>query len=364
MRCVMVAFLCIALGAPAAAQSPQAVSLLQAITVEIDVENPATGQGDLCHGFVAGVSNGDAYVVTAKHCLSELVTDPSSPAASTPSGLAIDVKFPDGTRGRVHGVAWGASSDAAVLVTSVAQPPASLADCEQCRVYGDFGRGRQIAVLSILSAGGGPPVVSSGVLISDQSGRYLVVLPASPGTSGAAILDLNGNLIGMVVTVGTVGGAEAGSIAGIVPGATVEALVRYAVSQAGTPPQPGPALSPAGSPPAVAAISGTWSGTWQSGQNGERGAFSAALSLRGGATVVGVVTLQGNACFAELQVAGPVNRTTTREDTYELTGYADGAARAVFEITVSNGTLSGSYTAQQTGSACDGTSGSIMATVQ
>jgi len=112
------------------------------------------------------------------------------------------------------------------------------------------------------------------------------------------------------------------------------------------------------------AIAGTWSGTWQGGQNGERGAFSAALSLRGGATVVGVVTLQGNACLAELQVAGSVNRGDAHEDTYELTGDAGGAARVVFEITVRNGTLSGSYTAQQTGSACDGTRGSVTASAQ
>lgn len=97
-----------------------------------------------------------------------------------------------------------------VIAVTFDEPPTSLAEaCPNCRAYSCF-LSQQIPVLSVHSAGGGPAVVSSGTLFADQFGQYVVALPTSTGTSGSAIFDLEGNLVGIVVSVVVNQSAQAG----------------------------------------------------------------------------------------------------------------------------------------------------------
>jgi Trypsin-like peptidase domain len=216
----------------AAAQSSAQVSdLLRQITVRIHVEDVATGSGGLCHGFVSSVRYEVAYVVTAKHCVEDLAGRPLTEGTSLRElNLSVTVEYANETRGTVRHITWSKSQDALVLVTSFGARPTSYAGlCSGCRNYRTFGTEQRLPVESVLSAGGGPPVISSGMVLSDSSGRYVVMLPSSPGTSGSPVLDLQGNLVGIVVTGAVYRGAEASWVAGIVPGSTIVDLVRFAV---------------------------------------------------------------------------------------------------------------------------------------
>ena len=227
----VVAVVVAVIAAPAWAERSSAGHLLEAITARIRVENTATGHDGLCHGLVSVVRSQWAYVATAKHCVEELTSAPLRGNLAV-GDLALDmtVEYANGTVGRAEHLAWNQDRDALIMVATYTRPPASYAGlCADCTVYQSFGSGQRIPVLSILSAGGGSPVVSSGFVMSDSEGHYVVVLPVSLGTSGSGVVDARGNLVGIVVTAGTSGGADAGSEAGIVPGQTVDDLVKYAI---------------------------------------------------------------------------------------------------------------------------------------
>lgn len=226
------------LAGPVSAQSPFVAGLLEAITVRVSVENPARNEAMLCHGFVETVQRETAYIATAKHCVERPNFSPLTPATVDP-GLVATVTYPEGSRGRVRQLVWDPAQDVVVLAASFERRPLSYAaSCPQCWGYRSFGAGQRIPVMSILSAGGGPPVVSSGYVVTDLQGRYAVILPAAPGTSGAAVLDLSGNLAGIVVTGYLPPAAQAGWLAGIVPGALVIDLVRYAADHQAHPSPP------------------------------------------------------------------------------------------------------------------------------
>jgi outer membrane protein assembly factor BamE (lipoprotein component of BamABCDE complex) len=252
---LLTAFLAIAMivvPLPLGAQpSVQVADLLRGITARIHVADVATGKGGLCHGFVSSVRSQVAFVATAKHCIEELTGRPLLQGTSLRElNLSATVEYANGATGTVRYIAWSRNQDALVLVTSFTNRPTSYAGlCSGCRNYRSLGAGQTIRVESVLSAGGGPPVISSGMVLSDSFGRYVVMLPSSPGTSGSPVLDLQGNLVGIVVTGAVYRGAEASWVAGIVPGSTVVDLVRFAVehfesppSQAATPTPP--SLSP------------------------------------------------------------------------------------------------------------------------
>ncbi|HYM70174.1 MAG TPA: trypsin-like peptidase domain-containing protein [bacterium] len=366
-RALIVVLICLVAGPPALAQSTRAADLLRAITVEVHVENASRGQQGLCQGFVAGVSDAAAYVVTAKHCIDDLASTRISAARSMDQlGVAIQVAYANGTSGDVERLAGADTSDVVVLLVSYTDAPTAFADCAECQVYRSFGRDQRIPVLSMLSAGGGPPVVSSGVVVSDRSGEYTVVLPTSPGTSGSAVTDLQGNLVGMVVSLATVRGADAGFTAGIVSGGPIEDLLRYAISRFAGAAAPAPSAAQAAppTPPTLApGAARTWSGDWTSQQGAQRGAFTASLSQRG-PTVLGTATLTGTACYPTLQLLGSSGGNTGSGSTYSLTGYSDGLARISFSLTVTGNTVSGTYVALQSGTPCDGDRGSVSGTVQ
>jgi len=160
--------------------------------------------------------------------------------------------------------------------------------CRTCRIYQTFGRGQRIPVLSLLSAGGGPPVISSSVVSSDATGKYVVVLPTSPGTSGSPVLDLSGNLVGIVVTAAVYRGAEASWTTGIVLGSTVGVVMQYAVahlSQAASSP-------PASSQPSTAPSVPSPAPAPSSSQSGSS-ALQRTLPSLGSVTVVRSVTARG-----------------------------------------------------------------------
>ncbi|HLJ62215.1 MAG TPA: trypsin-like peptidase domain-containing protein [bacterium] len=360
---LIVAVICLVAGSPVLAQSTPAADLLRGITAEIHVENASRGQQGLCQGFVAGVSDNAAYVVTAKHCIDDLASTPISSATSMDQlGVTIQVAYANGTDGDVERLAGADTSDVVVLLVSYTDVPTAFADCAACQVYRSFGRDQRIPVLSMLSAGGGPPVVSSGIVFSDESGEYTVVLPTSPGTSGSAVIDLEGNLVGIVVSVATVRGATAGFTAGIVPGGAIEDLLRSVISRfGGTTAPPTNAAPP--TPPALApGAARTWSGEWTSQQGAERGSITASLSQRG-PTVLGTAMLTGTACYPALQLLGS-SGGDTGASTYSLTGYSDGVARISFSLRVTGNDVSGTYVALQSGTPCDGDRGSVSGTVQ
>jgi hypothetical protein len=362
-RPLVAALICLVAGTPAAAQRPEPADLLKAMTVQIRVDNVSRHREALCQGFVAGVGGDAAFVVTAKHCIDDLATTPIAQAQSLDQlGVTIDVTYAGGTSGDVIQLAGAENSDVVVLRVAYTERPVAFADCGDCRVYRSFGSNQQIPVLSMLSAGGGPPVVSSGLLLSDRAGQYTVVLPSSPGTSGSAVIDTDGNLVGMVVSVAAARGAVAGSVSGVVPAGDIEDLLAYAVSQLGGGSGAAPNLPPAAppTPPALApSAARTWSGEWASRQGATRGSFTASLSQRG-PTVIGSATFGGTACYPNLQLLGSVGAAASDgATTYSLTGYSDGVARLSLALTVAGNHLTGTYTALQSGTSCDGDNGVV-----
>jgi len=110
------------------------------------------------------------------------------------------------------------------------RPDSWVGVCPSCRFYTSFGANYRLPIVSLLSAGGGPPVVSSGMLVSDSSGRYAVFLPTSSGTSGSPVFDSRGWLVGIVTQGYIWTGTEAGFRANILTGRIVNTAVRQAVN--------------------------------------------------------------------------------------------------------------------------------------
>jgi S1-C subfamily serine protease len=99
--------------------------------------------------------------------------------------------------------------------------------------------------------------------MSDQFGRYFVALPSSPGTSGSPVLDLHGNLVGIVVAGVVNRAAEAGWITDIVPGGLVFDLVRYAIDHIESPSSPSASPPPQPSLPPCDGTSSTREPSWR-----------------------------------------------------------------------------------------------------
>ncbi len=217
--------------APGESESP-AVSLLRAIAVRLEVGNIKTGQHVCCcQGFVYDVSGSTAYVVSAKHCAEHFATHDLN-GEEDYRGVYINVLYPNHARGRMlHGWALR-QSDVMVVTANFTRPPDAWRTlCPTCRFYNSFGENRRITVISTLVAGFGQPVISGGVVTSNANGRYFVDLSASPGTSGSVVLDLRGNVVGIVVAhYPSAPGVQAGSRAVIVTAPVVEYALKRAVS--------------------------------------------------------------------------------------------------------------------------------------
>jgi hypothetical protein len=243
---------------PADAQSAAtaaAEGLLQSIVVRIHIRTPL-GQG-LCHGFVAEVRGDVAYIVTAKHCVENLSPDAVVTGGRDPN-LAITIAYANEGTGIYRRLFWHTGRDDLVIAASFDRPPTSYTVlCSSCISYQTLAPTSQpIPVLSMLSSAGGLPVLSTGMVLVTNSGEWIVLLPTAPGTSGAPVVDLLGNLVGVVSSATVVRGTQAGVMVELVPGALATDLVHYAIGQIESasaslpqPPPPPPPPSPSPSPP-------------------------------------------------------------------------------------------------------------------
>jgi hypothetical protein len=244
---------------PVWAQSAAAAAaedLLQSIIARITVR---TSLGTvLCHGFVAEVRGKTAYIVTAKHCLKDLSPMTVQRQEIVPD-LAITITYANGGTGTgtARGIYWHTAQDDLVIAASFDRLPTSYTGrCPSCITYRTLAPTVQpIPVLSVLSSAGGLPVLSTGMVLVTESGEWIVLLPTAPGTSGAPVIDLQGNLVGVVSSATVIRGTEAGVVVELVPGGLASDLVHYAIGQiesAATVPSP-PTLppSPPGPPPSI-----------------------------------------------------------------------------------------------------------------
>lgn len=102
---------------PVTAQSSFVADMLRAITANIEVENSATAQSALCHGFVDTVTYNIAYVVTAKHCVEDLNSKKLTSTTVDPT-LTISVTYSNGGFGTQRRWFWNNDNDAFVLAAS------------------------------------------------------------------------------------------------------------------------------------------------------------------------------------------------------------------------------------------------------
>jgi hypothetical protein len=131
-----------------------------------------------------------------------------------------------------------------VLVITATSPhaPSTYADfLGECRGFNASGSAPDppYPVMSVLVAGGGVPVVSSGIVTRAADGDWLVFLPMAPGTSGAPVVDAQGRLVGIVSTGYRYGSADAGVGVTLAPGRKALELVASTEAENGEVPCPG-----------------------------------------------------------------------------------------------------------------------------
>jgi trypsin-like peptidase len=227
----------------ASAQTPTepvspAVHILQATMARITFRNAT--MGGLCHGYVASVTGGLAYVVTAKHCVAGM-SQTALIAGQMDPVLRITVHYANGTDGGPWQLLWSPDQDIVVITAGFTIKPTSYADlCATCPSYTDqymVAVKTPVPVVSLLSAGGGPAVLSSGLLMGGQATESQVMMPASEGTSGSPVLDTQGRLIGIVSTAHLFPGTEASPAVHVVSGDAVNQFVQWALDHATLAPQ-------------------------------------------------------------------------------------------------------------------------------
>jgi hypothetical protein len=220
---------------PSQASSPLFAATLLRATVA-SMEFSANGRTVSCQGMVMAVRGPWAYVATAKHC-GEAV----SPVSFGPAGsdrhdptLRVTITYANGGEGTMvqsgpAAMAWHYNSDdVIVLATFTRRPAAYLEMCAGCYGFLPWAGVQSIPVVSVLQAGGGEPVLSTGMLRQDASGQWTILLPVAPGTSGAPVVDLSGNLVGITSSGLVAGGAAASFTVKVVPGKLVLDLVKFA----------------------------------------------------------------------------------------------------------------------------------------
>jgi hypothetical protein len=222
---------------PAHAQSePFGAQVLEAVTVTITSTNYTSLKGATCHGATYAVTRSVAYVITAKHCVSMVSSVPLEPGIQWRDiRELVNVRFPNGATGREMGIYWPQNYDALVMRTALSpfgsrRPVGYLQVC-RCGYYRTFPRNSRIPVYSMLSAGGGRPVPSSGFVVTDANGIYRVFLPSAHGTSGTMIVDEQGRLVGLVYGVFSQVGA--GYASAIAPAPVIVNLLKYAFDRDG-----------------------------------------------------------------------------------------------------------------------------------
>jgi hypothetical protein len=269
------------------AATAAAEDLLQSIVAGITVRTPL-GEG-LCHGFVATVRNDVAYIVTAKHCVESLSPATVQRKWRDPD-LAITIAYAKGGTGIYRQVFWHIAQDDLVIAASFTRTPASYTGlCPSCLSYRTLPLASQpFPVLSVLSSAGGLPVLSTGMVLVTESGEWIVLLPSAHGTSGAPVIDLQGNLVGIVSSATIVRGTEAGVMVALVSGGFATDLVRYAVDQVEgaavvpPPPPPPPPSPPTYTPPTPPALLHSYNGyVLEVQESGDQTVFTVVLDHGG-----------------------------------------------------------------------------------
>jgi hypothetical protein len=227
------------LARPAATQPRQEYvsNLILNITARVTIEDKALGTSAFCMGFVNTRDEQRTYVVTARHCFEPFPLSWDVKQATVHYHAVKTGSLQPEPQPLIPGdtILWSYHDDLAILSVSAAyRGPVSYREVCACAAYGgkSFRKPERMPVLSVLSAGGGPAVVSSGELVSDAQGKITVFLPAAEGSSGSPVLDLHGNLVGIIVAGRVLKGSEAGWNTTLVPGHAVENLICDAVNRA------------------------------------------------------------------------------------------------------------------------------------
>jgi hypothetical protein len=138
-----------------------------------------------CAGFAQFVQGDRAVVVTAGHCLQhDQVAEVAVAYAAGPTGV-----------GKIWYV--DPAADVAVVIATFSQTPNTIHGlCRSClAVAPDL---PALPVLSILTSGGGRPVISTGTVEPAHAVMWFATLPISPGTSGSPVVTPAGDLAGIV----------------------------------------------------------------------------------------------------------------------------------------------------------------------
>jgi hypothetical protein len=109
---------------------------------------------------------------------------------------------------------------------------------------------------------------------------------------------------------------------------------------------------------AAISLSGNWSGVWASSLVRGGGSFIFSVS-QVGSRITGTAALNGSPCFGAFQVSG-----TMSGDTFTVTLYAGGMARATLTGRVSGITFTATYGVFSTGTPCDRDRGTVTASRQ
>lgn len=181
-------------------------------------------------------------VLTAAHCVTDLGTNPVI-VASTLSGQV----------GRaVRWVFWKEQDVALVVVT----PNMGLLDPIR-NFWPDPPQG--LRVLAMITVGDGRPTLASGIVLGTEGVSVNLVLPGAPGSSGGAVVDLDGALVGMIASGEVYGGGSASPFvkavgAGIITRLHNQERDRLAgwAREASRPTAPAVAVAPSPSPAPIA----------------------------------------------------------------------------------------------------------------
>lgn len=216
-------------------------TLLQSTSVRVEATDDQSGRRTSCEGFVydTGPTRGSyevAYVITAAHCLRSSAVAPKiiggtgfkstvRACALLESGAkwlqANDILSPDDPAvdiALLTVVSPKSVSSRSLRMLTGADKPKAL---HSHWFWAAPGPPDEMPVMSMLSAGGGLIVPSSGMMHRNRDGTPGVFIPVAPGTSGALVVDLEARIVGMVVTGLTYVSDGAGMTAGIIPASTI-----------------------------------------------------------------------------------------------------------------------------------------------
>ena len=191
---------------PAGGVAAVAAAVLPSV---VSVEVRAGNTGDNGTGVII---DGDGYIVTNNHVISQ--------AATNPSAATVDVVFFDGTRQRARIIGRDTKSDLAVLQAKVSNPTVAQLGSSADLNVGD-------AVVAIGSPLNLPGTVTTGIISAKQRPVRLggdgtdtdAVIDGlqtdaaiNPGNSGGPLVDAKGRVIGINTAIRTSGKDSSGSI--------------------------------------------------------------------------------------------------------------------------------------------------------